>query len=195
MATASRRAAVWAGSVFVVWVVLLGSAFWYFVLQPRQWFDPQMVQPPALATPATQAELWAALQDLLPPQEPNRPLLLRMRQQSCRCERFVEPYHQQLAERLQHQMQVITLELDELSPARRTQIARWIPATPSVLVFNNRREATYFGPYHQDGICSADNSFLEPVLDALLNGEELVVFNTLVFGCFCPLPERQTSPY
>jgi len=195
MSSPSRHALRWAGGVFAAWIVLLGGAFWYFVLQPRQWFDPQMVQPPALEAPAAQLELLAVLQEVLPPQDPTRPLLLRLRQQSCRCERFVEPYHRQLTERVRKQIQVVTLELDELAPALRVQIARWIPATPSVLVFNSHQQATYFGPYHQDGICSADNSFLEPVLDALLNGEELSVFNTLVFGCFCPLPEHQTSPY
>ncbi len=84
-------------------------------------------------------------------------------------------------------MQVVTLDLAQaaLTAADENLIQSLIPATPSVVLFNPTGEVIYFGPYHQEGICNAENSYLEPVLAALQQGRDLAVLNTLVFGCFC----------
>lgn len=174
--------------LFLIWLLLLGAAYWYFLVKPKQWFDPLMQQPPVLSIPAEQAQLRLWLQQHFPELRSDQSWFIRMRQSSCGCERFVELYHQSFERGAAgDSLQVATLDFDktELDSESRALLQRLIPATPSVVLFNASGEVVYFGPYHQEGICNADNSYLEPVLNALRQGQQLSVLNTLVFGCFC----------
>jgi|TARA_Y100000589_G_scaffold119442_1_gene113719 hypothetical protein len=183
-----RRTLLKASVFFVTWVLLLGGAYWYFLVKPKQWFDAQMQQPPVLADMAQQTALRTLLRQRFPELEDGRSWFVRFKQDDCGCERFVELYHQRFtAEANPAQMQVVAVDLAAggFGAADRRLLAQWIPATPSVVLFNPRGQIQYFGPYHQDGICNAENSYLEPVLQALRSGQELTVLNTLVFGCFC----------
>ena len=166
----------------------MGLAYWYFMVKPQQWFDETMQQPPFLAEESKQQGLRNLVQQHFPQLEQGRPWFVRFKQADCQCERFVELYHQSFAAQADVKpMQVVTLDLSEdgLSAETLAFIRSVIPATPSVVLFNHQGEVVYFGPYHQDGICNAENSYLEPVLQALQQGQELTVLNTLVFGCFC----------
>src|SRR5690606_23989664 len=104
------------------------------------------------------------------------------------CERFVESYHAELAMTLHGRLQVVTLALDDprLDAKSLAQLSHWIPASPAVAVFDGNGQLAYFGPYHQDGICGAENSYLEPVLATFHQPEFRAILNTLVYGCFCP---------
>lgn len=173
--------------VLVVWFAALAGLYWYFFLSPRQWFDPAAQQPPALARPDAQQQLRQSLDTLLAPPR-GQPWLVRVRQSSCACERFVEQYHAALAGRPGLPVRVATLEAAQLPPAVRQQWRQWLPSTPAVLLFDAGGNLVYAGPYHQDGVCNAGNSFIEPVLANLAAspaGEPVI--NTLAFGCFCPL--------
>lgn len=178
----------WGIPFFVIWIALLAGAYWYFLVKPKQWFDVQMQQPPVLSDPLQQQALRAVLQARFPALQPGKAWFVRMKQSACGCERFVELYHQSFAQQADPDvMQVVTLELDSpaLSVAERDLLQTQVPATPSVVLFNAAGEIAYFGPYHQEGICNAENSYLEPVLQAMAQGQTLSVLNTLVFGCFC----------
>lgn len=173
--------------VLVLWFAALAGFYWYFFVSPRQWFDAAGVQPHALSRPDVQQQLKQSLDTLLVLPS-GQPWLVRVRQSSCACERFVEQYHAALAERPGLPIRTATLEVDQLPPAVRQQWRQWLPATPAVLVFNAAGVMVYAGPYHQDGVCSASNSFLEPVLANLAAGPTgSAVINTLAFGCFCSL--------
>lgn len=184
-----------AGILFVLWVSAMAGAFWYLLLQSRQWFDSTLMQPPSLSSPQAQQALQTLLLDILPGFDSTQPVLIRLRQENCRCERFIEPYHRHLQTRLQAGFQVHTLEINDLPMHIQNRLSQWIPATPSALVFDHRGRMAYLGPYHQDDVCSAENSFLEPVIAAVQRQEEVKILNTLVYGCFCSLPRNQTSPY
>jgi hypothetical protein len=60
-----------------------------------------------------------------------------------------------------------------------------LPASPAVAIWDRRGELAYFGPYSSGFTCKADNSFIEPILDALLDGRVVVASNNLASGCFC----------
>jgi len=183
-----QRLLLRAALLLLLWALAVAAAYWYFMIKPRQWFDPLMQQPPLLSEPARQAALQQWLQQQYPQLQSGRSWFVRVRQATCSCERYVELYHQSFVRQQAGDMQVVTLDLDEavIDAPSLAMLRQLIPATPSVVLFNAAAEVVYFGPYHQEGICNAANSYLEPVLQALQQGQDLKVLNTLVFGCFCP---------
>ncbi|RLT95126.1 DUF6436 domain-containing protein [Ketobacter sp.] len=185
---AKRGALLKATLFFMVWLLLLGLAYWYFLIKPQQWFDATQQQPPLLADSARQQALREQLRQHFPQLQDGRAWFVRFKQSGCQCERFVELYHQSFSARADPaRMQVISVDLaqDTFTPEQLSFITEVIPATPSVALFNPQGAVNYFGPYHQEGICNAENSYLEPVLQALAQGQDLSILNTLVFGCFC----------
>lgn len=188
MRQAKKKALRWALLFFIIWITLLASAYWYFLVKPQQWFDADMQQPPVLADARQQQSLRGLLQRHFPQLQQGTAWFVRIKQAGCGCERFVELYHQSFAAQADPaEMQVVVVDLSDqaLTEAELKLLQTLIPATPSVVLFNSDAEVVYFGPYHQDGICNAENSYLEPVLQALQQGQSLSVLNTLVYGCFC----------
>ncbi|SDU32385.1 hypothetical protein SAMN05216296_3077 [Pseudomonas pohangensis] len=60
-----------------------------------------------------------------------------------------------------------------------------IPASPAVAIWDQQGRLAYFGPYSEGATCNASNSFIEPVLQALLDGRPVNATQTLASGCFC----------
>ncbi|NQD79943.1 thiol-disulfide isomerase [Pseudomonas sp. CrR14] len=60
-----------------------------------------------------------------------------------------------------------------------------LPASPAVAIWDQHGKLAYFGPYGSGLSCSSGNSFIEPVLDALLAGRTVTADNNLASGCFC----------
>lgn len=60
-----------------------------------------------------------------------------------------------------------------------------LPASPAVAIWDRSGHLAYFGPYSEGAVCNSSNSFIEPVLDALLENRPVAAANTLAVGCFC----------
>lgn len=180
----SRRALF----LFLLWLGIMAGCYWFYFLQPLHWFDASQTQPPPLSHADQQHRLRQFLSAQFPQLDPAKVWLVRFRQGDCRCERFVDQYHQQLTQQRTPFLQSVTLDLQDpqLDQATRHWLHESITASPAVAVFDPHGELAYFGPYHQEGICSADNSFLEPVLALLQQHQTASILNTLVYGCFCP---------
>lgn len=171
--------------LFVAWISLLVLAYWYFIVKPQQWFDDSMMFPHRLYMTEEQKALRELIQKQFPELEDDAVWFVRFKQSHCGCERFVELYHQAFARQSEHQVVSLDLDSSELKPYERRQLQQWVSATPAALVFQANGELAYFGPYHQEGVCNADNSYLEPVLRQLNQGQQPSIINTLVYGCFC----------
>lgn len=63
--------------------------------------------------------------------------------------------------------------------------AEQLPASPAVAIWDRAGQLAYFGPYSEGAVCNSSNSFIEPVLDALINNRPVKAANTLAVGCFC----------
>ena len=63
--------------------------------------------------------------------------------------------------------------------------AEQLPASPAVAIWDRSGQLAYFGPYSEGAVCNSSNSFIEPVLDALLENRPVAAANTLAVGCFC----------
>ena len=64
--------------------------------------------------------------------------------------------------------------------------AQDLPASPAVAIWDRDGHLAYFGPYSEGAVCSSANSFIEPVLEALLGGRRVNATHTLAQGCYCP---------
>lgn len=182
----------WYWLVALVWLGLMGLVWLPDAQTKPVWFDPAQVAPhPFSETSHVQAFL-AALPAIKPGISPDAPLFIRFVQPDCPCEKRVENYHQLLTPSLQKQgLQVVSLTPEDMQRLAQTlgpQLWQWVPSTPAILLIGSNQQPAYFGPYHQTGICNSDNSYLEPVLAALRNGQPVSIINTLVEGCFCAYP-------
>ena len=85
MDSSQRRTLLKASVFLVIWVLLLGGAYWYFLVKPKQWFDAQMQQPPVLADMAQQSALRTLLRQRFPELEDGRSWFVRFKQDDCGC--------------------------------------------------------------------------------------------------------------
>lgn len=60
-----------------------------------------------------------------------------------------------------------------------------LPASPAVGIWDASGRLAYLGPYSEGAVCSSDNSFVEPIVEALLDGRSIRASNSLAVACFC----------
>lgn len=60
-----------------------------------------------------------------------------------------------------------------------------LPASPAVAIWDRSGQLAYFGPYSEGAVCTSSNSFIEPILEALVADRPVSASNTLAVGCFC----------
>ncbi|WP_370600268.1 DUF6436 domain-containing protein [Pseudomonas nitroreducens] len=64
--------------------------------------------------------------------------------------------------------------------------AEQLPATPAVAIWDAQGNLAYVGPYSEGAVCTSSNSFIEPILEALVQGRRVQATHTLAVGCYCP---------
>ncbi len=60
-----------------------------------------------------------------------------------------------------------------------------LPASPAVAIWDRTGKLAYFGPYSSGLTCNSSNSFIEPILNALVDGRSVSASNNMAVGCFC----------
>jgi len=76
--------------------------------------------------------------------------------------------------------------LTRLQPVADLSGSEQLPASPAVAIWDRQGNLAYFGPYSEGAVCNASNSFIEPILKALLDDRQVSASNTLAVGCYCP---------
>ncbi|NQD58939.1 thiol-disulfide isomerase [Pseudomonas sp. CM25] len=76
--------------------------------------------------------------------------------------------------------------LTALKPLASLPGSEHLPASPAVAIWDRQGNLAYFGPYSEGAVCNASNSFVEPIIKALLEGRPVQASNTLAIGCYCP---------
>lgn len=79
--------------------------------------------------------------------------------------------------------------LATLQPLAALPGSEQLPASPAVAIWDRQGRLAYFGPYSEGAACNASNSFVEPILEALLAGRAVQAAGTLAQGCFCDWQE------
>ncbi|MCO7513143.1 DUF6436 domain-containing protein [Pseudomonas guariconensis] len=77
-------------------------------------------------------------------------------------------------------------DLGALQPLTQLPGSERLPASPAVAIWDHQGRLAYFGPYSEGAVCNASNSFVEPILKALIDGRQVNASNTLAVGCYCP---------
>lgn len=75
--------------------------------------------------------------------------------------------------------------LAALTPLEGLAGAAQLPASPAVGIWDAQGELAYLGPYSEGAVCSSDNSFVEPIIEALLDGRPVRASHSLAVACFC----------
>ena len=75
--------------------------------------------------------------------------------------------------------------LGAIKPLASLPGAEHLSASPAVAIWDRSGQLAYFGPYSEGATCTSSNSFIEPVLDALIEERPVNAGNTLAVGCFC----------
>lgn len=75
--------------------------------------------------------------------------------------------------------------LAALKPLANLEGAAELPASPAVGIWDRNGELVYIGPYSEGAVCSSDNSFVEPIVEAVLVGRTVRATHSLAVACFC----------
>jgi len=75
--------------------------------------------------------------------------------------------------------------LQALQPLPGLVGAEQLPASPAVGIWDQSGELVYIGPYSEGAVCSSDNSFVEPILEAVMAGRKVRATHSLAVACFC----------
>lgn len=76
-------------------------------------------------------------------------------------------------------------QLATLQPLSGIAGSAQLPASPAVGIWDHNGELAYIGPYSEGAVCSSDNSFVEPIIEALLAGRSVRASHNLAVACFC----------
>ncbi|MEJ2801074.1 DUF6436 domain-containing protein [Comamonadaceae bacterium PP-2] len=60
-----------------------------------------------------------------------------------------------------------------------------LPASPAVALWDRQGRLAYAGPYSPGLVCSSANSFVEPLIDRLVEGQTIEPIGMLAVGCYC----------
>ncbi|SDT18387.1 DUF6436 domain-containing protein [Pseudomonas oryzae] len=81
--------------------------------------------------------------------------------------------------------------LKALQPLAELPGAEQLPASPAVAIWAADGTLAYVGPYSEGATCTSANSFIEPVLEALLAGRPVHSTGSLALGCYCSWTDAQ----
>ena len=80
--------------------------------------------------------------------------------------------------------------LKALQPLAELPGAEQLPASPAVAIWDQDGQLAYVGPYSEGATCTSSNSFIEPVLEALLAGRPVSSTGSLAVGCYCSWQDK-----
>lgn len=126
-------------------------------------------------------------------------------QSNCPCDATVINHYQELMSAYGDTADFMMADLspvprdDKLNQFKRldadsiAQVRASVSHTPSVGVWNEQGQLSYFGPHNLGFVCNAKSSFLIKVLDSLLRDDNAKNINTVGDGCFCAVDTPKTQ--
>lgn len=173
-------------AISVVWLLALLYAFWWYQGRYLRAFDEQAVLfsgdqlqlPPALAGPGP-VRLVHFWDPACPCNVGNQQHLTELLQ------RFAERGVSFHVLRKAASKGSLPAPLAALQPIAELPGAAAVPSSPAVAIWDREGRLAYFGPYSEGAVCTSENSFVEPILEAVLAGRRVEATHGLAVGCFC----------
>ena len=182
----SRRKTLLASLLALLWVGLMAAAFW--------WYQARYIRPFTEQTALFDGSLLQLPAEL---RGPGSVRLVHFWDPACPCNVGNQQHLGELLSRFgEHGVNFYSVQkpgsqgelpapLNGLQALATLPGSEQLPASPAVAIWDQQGRLAYFGPYSEGAVCTSSNSFIEPVLDALLQGRAVAAANTLAAGCFC----------
>ncbi|SHL37312.1 DUF6436 domain-containing protein [Phytopseudomonas punonensis] len=182
----SSRTILLACLIALLWIVAMIAAFWWFEARYLRPFDDRttLFSGSELRLPAELAG-------------PGEIRLVHFWDPACPCNvgnqqhlgelltRYAERGVQFYSVQKPGSVGKLPQALSALQPLAGLDGSENLPASPAVAIWDKHGELAYFGAYSSGFTCTSGNSFVEPLLDALLDGRKVRADNNLANGCFC----------
>ncbi len=186
-AMSTRHKYLIAGLIVLLWASAMLAAFWWFEERYLRTFEGE------------RAELFSGDSLQLPTtlQGPGPVRFVHFWDPGCPCNVGNQQHLQELLENFTGQpvefFEVrkpgstgrLPQQLAALKPLAGLTGSELLPASPAVAIWDRNGELAYIGPYSEGAVCSSDNSFVEPILEALLAGRPVRATHSLAVACFC----------
>ena len=78
------------------------------------------------------------------------------------------------------------MTLSAITPLDGLPGAKRITSSLAGAIWDRQGNLAYFGPYSEGLVCNSQNSFIEPILQALKADRPVSVTHTMAVGCYCP---------
>lgn len=179
--------------IVLLWIGALLLAYWWFSIRyfrpfaedPMQFSDNFLMLPPDISGP-------------------GRVRLVHFWDPGCPCnignQQHLSGLLQQYRDRVDFYVVqrpesrgALPASLSDLTPLTRMTGTERLTVSPAVAIWDQQGRMAYFGPYSEGAICNASNSFVEPVLEALLQGRAMHITHTLAVGCYCTWQAEKTA--
>lgn len=80
----------------------------------------------------------------------------------------------------------LPITLNAIKPLSHLPGAERITSSPAIAIWDHQGKLAYFGPYSEGLVCNSQNSFVEPILQALSANRPVSATHTMAVGCYCP---------
>lgn len=181
-----ERKTLLAGLLVALWLGLMAAAFWWYQVRYIRAFAEQVTlfDGSALQLPASLRGKGAVR-------------LVHFWDPSCPCNVGNQQHLAELVARFDEQgvdfysvpkngtHAALPASLSALQELPALPGSSQLPASPAVAIWDGEGHLAYFGPYSAGAVCTSSNSFIEPILEALLAGRPVRAANNLAVGCFC----------
>ena len=171
-------------SLFAAWVTAMACLFWWLILRHTHYVDFSIGNASYNAT----GQDFAIIAE-------SRPVIMHFMDPDCPCNRFSIPHiaelKSQLGQQVHHLEHVNNQRTDQLAIG--TALAKIVPATPAVAIWDTEGELRYFGPYSNGSVCGNGDDMIIYTLEQISDGSDMRWLSQEYVGCVCPWKTPITS--
>ena len=168
-------------SIIAVWFSIVLVGLWWLIDARLVWFDSNG----RLQQQFSQANFEHQLNQRLQTIDADlSSTVIHVTDANCSCN-WRTRGHQQAVDRLITQYHGRNVYVDI---TQHPELKPFIPATPAIIMFDNRAELMYLGPYADGAFCNSETSFVEhlnPAISTNVKSQQGGWVNTVAKGCYC----------
>jgi hypothetical protein len=154
------------------WFALMFLSFWWFEYRHWQSFADTNV--------IFNGHILEKLFERMPNKLSGKVTVVHFTDEKCACSSYSFSHIEDLKSALSEAEHFTMSSLNSLTKGI------FIPATPSVAVWDKQGQLAYFGPYSSGIVCGEGEDFVSRVMDQLNQKKNPKWINMVGIGCYCP---------